>query len=197
MKVLNLTSGSQIYTSNAYLITGDWNKMDDVNTLIDTGRDPEIFESIDKAPTGFGKKKVSQIILTHSHYDHAELLCEAKNLYNSKVYAFSRDVTCVDEFLKNGDFIKIADRIFEVIHTPGHSNDSICLYNSEEKVLFAGDTPLIIRSKDNTYEQNFIEALKYLSTKKVGTIYFGHGPPLNHDCMEMISNTIKNISIKM
>ncbi|WP_010245076.1 MBL fold metallo-hydrolase [Acetivibrio cellulolyticus] len=90
----------------------------------------------------------------------------------------------------------ITDRVFKVIHTPGHSNDSICLYNSEEKVLFSGDTPLVIRSKDNTYEQNFIEALKYLSTKKVETIYFGHGPPLNHDCMEMISNIINNISIK-
>ncbi len=29
---------------------------------------------------------------------------------------------------------------WEVIHTPGHTDDGICLYNYKEKVLFSGDT---------------------------------------------------------
>lgn len=194
MKVQNLTMGSEVYTSNAYLVTGSWNAMDDLNTLIDTGRDRNIFKSIELAETGFGKKRIAQVILTHSHYDHAELVCEIKKMFKPEVYAYAKDLKCVDEVLRNGDEIKIADRIFEVIHTPGHSNDSICLYCKKEHILFAGDTPLVILTGGNTYEQSFIDALKYISTKKIETIYFGHGEPLKHDCDKTILTTLKNIT---
>ncbi|MEA1943993.1 MAG: MBL fold metallo-hydrolase, partial [Euryarchaeota archaeon] len=69
MKVLNLTSDSKMYTSNVYLITGTWNAIDDLNTLVDVGRDPSVIEKINNASTGVGKKRVEQVVLTHSHYD--------------------------------------------------------------------------------------------------------------------------------
>lgn len=43
-----------------------------------------------------------------------------------------------DVLLKEGD-LKVGDLGFEVIHTPGHSPGSICLYWTEKKALFAGD----------------------------------------------------------
>ena len=42
MKIVNLTQGSAVYTSNAYLLTGTWNAIPDVNTLVDTGRDKKL-----------------------------------------------------------------------------------------------------------------------------------------------------------
>ena len=71
----------------------------------------------------------------------------------------------VDVILKGGETLKIADREFEVIYTPGHSSDSICLYCEAEKILFAGDTPLVIKAKDTTCEEEFIQALDYISKK--------------------------------
>ena len=44
MKVFNLTENSEVYTSNVYLVTGDFNALSDVNTLIDVGRDEKITE---------------------------------------------------------------------------------------------------------------------------------------------------------
>ena len=38
MRVSNLTAEADLYTSNAYLVRGDWNALDDVNTLVDVCR---------------------------------------------------------------------------------------------------------------------------------------------------------------
>ena len=74
-------------------------------------------------------------------------------------------MTYIDAVLKGGDGLKMADREFEVIYTPGHSNDSIGLYCEAEKILFAGDMPLVIKAKDNTSEERLIQALDYISKK--------------------------------
>lgn len=192
MKIINLSEGKKIYTSNVYLVTGDWNKLSDINTLIDVGRDPAILDKIDEASTGVGKKRIQKVILTHSHYDHATLLPVIKKRYNPKTFAASAVLENVDVILKGGERLKIGDQEFEVIHTPGHSNDSICLYCKKEKVLFAGDTPLVIRAKDTTYEKEFIQSLEYLSKKKIEIIYFGHGEPLKGECEKVLLNSLEN-----
>lgn len=193
MKIANLSINNKIYTSNVYLLTGNWNTMNDVNTLIDVGRDSSIIEKIDDAATGVGKQRVEQVVLTHSHYDHASLLPVIKKTYNPKVLAASQILENVDIILKGGELLKIADKEFEVIYSPGHSNDSICLYCEEEKVLFAGDTPLIIVGRQNTYEEPFVNALEYISKKKIETIYFGHGNPLIANCKKTLLRSLENI----
>jgi len=193
MKITNLYQVNDIYSSNVYLITGDFNTLEDINTLIDVGRDPSIIEKINQASTGVGKKRIEQVILTHSHYDHASLLPIIKKEYNPRVYAFSSNIEYIDVVLMGGETLKIADRQFEVIHAPGHSSDSICLYCEREAVLFAGDTPLIIRTKDSNYEQSFIRVLEYLATKKIGIIYFGHGEPMRSNCNKTIIQSLENI----
>lgn len=45
----------------------------------------------------------------------------------------------VDIFLKDGDRIELGGLTLEVVHTPGHTRGSICLYYQERKILFSGD----------------------------------------------------------
>ncbi|MDR3540361.1 MAG: MBL fold metallo-hydrolase [Desulfosporosinus sp.] len=194
MKIKNLFRLSEIYTSNVYLLTGDWNALEDKNTLIDVGRDPGILRRIEESSTGVGKHKIEQVFLTHTHYDHASLLPIIKRTFNPKVFAYSSNLKEVDIILKGGELLQIADRQFEVIHTPGHSTDSVCLYCAKEKVLFAGDTPLIIRTKDNTYAPEFVQVLEYLVSKKIERIYFGHGDPLSENCLSTIQKSLQNIT---
>src|SRR4051812_5108962 len=92
----------------------------------------------------------------------------------------------VDTLLRDGDTVRMGDRVFEVIHAPGHSSDSICLYNEDEGVLFAGDSPLLIRSRDGSYEAGFQATLEKLCARDVRQIYFGHGPPLTECCNERL-----------
>ncbi len=191
--VLNLSSGSRMYTSNAYLLLGDHNALDDVNTLVDVGRDPLIIEKIYEAPTGVGKHRVEQVVLTHSHYDHAETLPLIREAFHPIVYACSPSLEGVDHILKGGETLKLGDRMFEVIYTPGHSHDSICLYCEQEQTLFAGDTTLIVQSLGGTYEEGYIHALEKLCRRDISTIYFGHGEPSLKDCNKTLRNTLRNV----
>ncbi len=191
MKILNLTSDSKMYTSNVYLITGTWNAINDLNTLVDVGRDPSVIEKINNASTGVGKHRVEQVVLTHSHYDHASLLPQIKETFKPEVYAYSHSLEGVDHLLKDGDTLKLGDRIFEVIYTPGHSSDSICLYCEEERVLFAGDSAVIIQSAGGTYEEGFVHALEKICRRDVQSIYFGHGDPLLNNCGARVHDSLK------
>lgn len=193
MKILNLTYKSKVYTSNVYLITGSHNAIDDVNTLIDVGRDPSIIDKINNASTGVGKKRVVQVVLTHNHYDHTSLLPEIREIFKPEVYAFSRFLKGMDHLVKDGDMLRLGDRMFEIIHIPGHSDDSICLYCEEDRVLFVGDTQIIIESAGSTYEKGFIFAMEKLCRKNIKTIYFGHGDPLSRNCNKQIRASLRRV----
>jgi len=193
LKIINLTENSRMYTSNVFFVRGSWNKIEDVNTLIDVGRDPAVLKKIAEAPSGVGKKKVDQVILTHSHYDHASLLSQIRKLFNPVVYAASPHYEGVDNILSGGEKLKVGDEICEVISTPGHSSDSICLYCEECGILFAGDTPVFIRSADETYPESFIATLEKFYSWNVKKVYFGHGDPITESCSQLIQASSQNI----
>lgn len=186
MRILRLENSGQVYTSEVYLVLGSASRLEDVNTLVDVGQDPAALASLARAPTGVGKWAVEQVVLTHSHSDHCALLGRVRELYRPRVCAFSPHCQGVDRLLRDGDTLRMGDEDFEVIHTPGHSSDSICLYNAREGVLFAGDTPLLITSPAGTYEAAFLAALEKLCARDIRRIYFGHGPPLTERCNERL-----------
>lgn len=192
MKIINLTSDSKIYTSNVYFLLGDRKGVDDVNALIDVGRDHSIIEKIKKLDTGVGKKKLEKVVLTHGHYDHASLLPAIKDEFNPKAYAF-HSFDGVSHILRNGQTLKLADRWFEVIHTPCHTGDSICLYCAQEAVLFSGDTPLIITATNGSYQEDFISALERIARRNITTIYPGHGEPITCKVKQSIYTSLDNI----
>jgi glyoxylase-like metal-dependent hydrolase (beta-lactamase superfamily II) len=87
----------------------------------------------------------------------------------------------------------MGDREFEVIHTPGHSDDSISLFNVEDGVLFVGDTPVIIRSQNGSYEDGFVRAMQNICDRNVKKIYFGHDEPICHGAQSLLMASLANI----
>lgn len=179
MEILNLIhhKPTTCYTGNAYLMTGDWNTIDDVNTLVDVGRDPDIISTIEDASTGVGKKRIAQVILTHDHYDHTTMLEKIREIYSPVVCAYSRNFPGVDRVLHDGDMLRCGDRDFRVIWAPGHSSDSICLYCPADGVLFTGDNPLRVAARDLGYSDAFVAAMGYIASLDVRVVYPGHGMP--------------------
>lgn len=175
MKIFNLTEKSQLYTSNAFLVLGTWNAIDDINTLIDTGSDDTIIQRIEAINTGLGKRKIDQVILTHSHSDHTAALQVVKTAFNPKVLAFNAHLKNVDQTIGDGDVLKIGDAQFEVFHITAHSYDSICLYCETEGILFSGDTTFPIDFENKALSEENEGVLQRLAGKQVKIMYPGHG----------------------
>ncbi len=193
MRVSLLKSDPTVYSCFSYIVRGDWNAIPDVNTLVDVGTDGSIISEIEKISTGVGKRRVDQIILTHEHFDHVGGLKKIKELYNNPVtYAFNK-FNGVDETLHNGMHLKIGDEIAEIIHTPGHSQDSICIYFPKSQVLFSGDTVLFIKSGGGTYADEYVEMLERFHRMDIKAIYAGHDNLVTENIKEMFAISIKNI----
>jgi len=192
MRIIRLQNDKNVYSCNSYLVRGDWNRIEDMNTLIDAGANRFLADEIMRIPTGFGKRPLNQILLTHSHSDHVAGVTEIKDKYHPMVYAYAR-FEGVDRLLIDGQMLVIADREFEVIHTPGHSNDSVCFYCAKEKVLFSGDTTLHIMTPGGTYEESFVAALERLARLEIKTIFSGHDDPVTLGASDLIRNTLENV----
>lgn len=56
-------------------------------------------------------------------------------------YVFKSDVKPmhIDRYLEDGEKISLGDQDLEVIWTPGHSYEHICLLNQKDRILFSGD----------------------------------------------------------
>ncbi len=192
MNVTLFKKDPNTYTCNVYLIRGDWNAISDVNTLVDVGTNGFIIDELNTISTGVGKRRVEQIILTHEHFDHTGGLKHIIELYNPKVYAFSK-IKGVDYLLKDGMQLKIGDSYAEVLHTPGHSHDSACFYFPKEKVLFSGDTAINIKSPGGSYTQEYVQVIEKLIDRNIEIVYSGHDDPLIGNVKTVLSNTYQNI----
>lgn len=192
MNIIKMKGSTNLYTCNAYLVLGTWNSLCDVNTVVDIGTDGSIIGAIEETSTGVGKRPVEKVVLTHNHFDHTGGLPTVKKKFKPEVCAFAQ-FEGVDTVLRDGQIIKLGDREFEVIHAPGHSDDSICLYCVDGGVLFSGDTPLKILSREGKYSRAFERFLERIAEKKIDVIYSGHDDPLKENIPKMLSLTMHNV----
>lgn len=192
MRVIQLARNPSNYTCRSYLLLGDWNQIDAVNTLIDPGTDGFIMEQIDQIYTGCGKVPVEQVLLTHNHFDHAASADLFRQKYGALVYGWVPGPG-VDCLLKDGQVLRAGDDYLDVLHTPGHSSDSVAFYCQSQRLLFSGDTQLRIRTSGGKYTLDYVQTLIRLAQLEIEQVYSGHDEPFNHDVRHVILNTLQNV----
>ncbi len=72
---------------------------------------------------------------------HPELGAEEPDLYLASVVPGSK----AGLYLHDGELLQVGELLLEVLHTPGHTPGSICLYVEHEAALFTGDTLLVMQ----------------------------------------------------
>ncbi len=97
-----------------------------------------------------------------------------------------RSVRRVDE----GDVIDLGDRVFEVLHLPGHSPGSIGLWEADTGTLFSGDAvydgPLLDELPDSDITA-YCATMERLLTLPVTVVHGGHDPSFGRDRLQELA----------
>jgi len=212
---LEITEGihlvPRVRGANVYLV-----KRDDGITVVDTGLPGNAGRIIDYVQSiGCHPSDVKTIVLTHSDMDHAGSVARLKEETNAKVAIHEADAPRLsgekepkavkgmlglllramavimrfkrinaDVLLKDSDII---DGL-TVIHTPGHTDGSICLY-LPGRALFVGDALLTDDKRMLSLPRRAMsadldqakESIKKISELKYSVLLPGHGPPIERN----------------
>jgi glyoxylase-like metal-dependent hydrolase (beta-lactamase superfamily II) len=145
--------------------------------VVDPGyRDePHLTAVADAAP-------VALIVLTHHHPDHAEGAPWLADRTGAPIRAADPDLCRDADSLTDGEEFAAAGLTFQVLHTPGHTEDSICLrVNGTDgaPAMLTGDS---ILGRGTTVLADlgpYLISLRRLITEPPGTVALpGHGPEL-------------------
>ncbi|MEX2193181.1 MAG: MBL fold metallo-hydrolase [Nitrosarchaeum sp.] len=102
--------------------------------IIDPSWDLDQIEQIIKR----NNLKIKYIINTHHHFDHTLGNEGMIKSTNAKLIQHEKSELKHDIAVKDGDVIEFGNSKLTVLHTPGHSKDSMCLIGDGN--LFSGDT---------------------------------------------------------
>ena len=112
--------------------------------IIDPIKDINEYDKIIKK----NNSKLKYVLETHFHADFISGHLEISNKYNVPIVFGPHSNTSFKSIsLNDNDTIKLGDISIKVLHTPGHTLESVCylLYDNKnkEKALFTGDTLFI------------------------------------------------------
>ena len=201
------------YDSSVYLVNR--------KILIDAGMNSDlIIKQIEKY---IKITDLELIILTHCHYDHTAAAAAIAEKSGAKIGIHKADLEGVnDEYLsvsvlfgdrapvakptiiyEEGDKIDIGNgEYLEVIHTPGHSRGSICLYEPVSKSLFSGDTVFSgggfgRMDFEGSEPEKMPGSIEKLTKLDVKTLYSGHGAPADRDGNNQIIASYRMLKMMM
>ncbi len=191
--------------------------------LIDSGAGLGVKSIIDNVRAcSFDEKNITHVIHTHCRYDHTggdkkmkEIAPSCSILIHEKGaetlengdhekthappnYKFERvDVT---RRLRDNDRLNIGRYDFQIISTPGHSDDGICIFleHRDKRVLFSGDTVLGLGQPGvmsiESDLQAYRESVRRVSKLKVDALFPGHGIFTVSNASEHIDHLLAKLS---
>jgi hydroxyacylglutathione hydrolase len=197
-------------SSNVYVLAGDY------LTIVDPGNDYTIFAELQKL--GFNPLDIKKVVVTHGHRDHCMGVFELLRyppIYESKEMEIINHEAGPLEFkkileeqgfsltqVKGGETLDLSGFEWEVIHTPGHTIDSICLYHQPTKTAISGDTVLPHAMADVDKNaggrlDHYLYGLKQLLRKDLENILPGHGVPVAGAGRLAVEQTYEGVMMKV
>lgn len=123
--------------------------------------------------------RITQLLLSHTHGDHSEGAADFATELGVPLRGF--DAEHGEARLREGEVIELGAVALHVLHTPGHSDDSVSFHLPAEDAVFTGDTVLgghagAIFGRVREYFDS-LERLRGLVEERPATRFLpGHGP---------------------
>ncbi len=165
--------------------------------VIDPG--PLLADHIAALKRALAGRRVSHILVTHTHSDHSPAAQPLKEWSGAKTYAFGphgsghheggpRVEEGGDQTFKpdvrvaDGEILSGPGWSFECVHTPGHTSNHVCFALREEKALFTGDhimgwSTTVVSPPDGDMAA-YLASLDKVQTRNFATLWPTHGPPV-------------------
>jgi len=132
-------------------------------------------------------RRVAVTLLTHGHADHAAGARRFAELAGSAVRALDPALRLGAEGLGEGDVVSVDGLELRVLHTPGHSGDSLCFLLPADRALLTGDTVLgrgtTVVSHPGGRLGDYLASLRRLrdlaEAGQAAVLLPGHGPQLD------------------
>ncbi len=130
--------------------------------------------------------RIRWVIVTHTHPDHSPAAAElarqtgAELLGRTAPEGEHQDRTFKpDRVLEDGDRLLVDGAEIEVIHTPGHASNHICLRHVELNWIFTGDhvidgSTVVINPPDGNMK-HYLESLARVQDLRPAALAPGHG----------------------
>lgn len=144
---------SRLVTSGTFSLDGGTWEVDNNVWLIGDEREVIVVDAAHDAEAitaAVGDRRVLSILCTHAHDDHVSAAPELSRRLDAPVLLHPAehvlwrlahpDIPPPETELADGDTVHVAGTTLQVLHTPGHSPGSSCLYAPELNTLFSGDT---------------------------------------------------------
>lgn len=130
---------------------------------------------------------IELVLLTHRHADHSAARSVFSELTGAPVRAFDPNLCIAAEPLADGEELRVAGARIQVVHTPGHTSDSVCFFlpdDGDHGAMLTGDTILgrgttIIDDPDGTLGDYFA-SLSTLAEFGAARVLPAHGPALQN-----------------
>jgi glyoxylase-like metal-dependent hydrolase (beta-lactamase superfamily II) len=165
-----LAPNPSVYTLDG---TNTWIVGSDPAAVIDPG--PDIAEHLEEVRRAAGR--IAMILLTHHHEDHASGAPTLSRTTGAPVLAYRGRGPLR---LRDGQQLTLASTTLVAVHGPGHTRDSIAIYEPEARSLFTGDTVLgrgtsFLDPPEGDLAA-YLRSLRRLKELGARAIYPGHGP---------------------
>lgn len=175
-----------VYTgagTNTYVVGGTSRVL-----VIDPG--PVIDDHFERILAAVGERSALGVVVTHTHPDHAPLANPLGRALGAPVFGYGPGPDFVPtETVADGDRIGDGDEMLEVLYTPGHADDHICLLSGT--TLFSGDHILggsTVMVEDLT---RYLHSLERLRSVALSKLLPGHGSQVD-DPQEVIDYYISH-----
>jgi len=124
--------------------------------------------------------RLTHILNTHHHFDHAGGNEELKAQWNCQVVGAAIDaerIPGIDVALADGDTLTLGSKQARIIEVPGHTSGHIAYYFAADEVAFVGDTLFALgcgRLFEGTPEQMSESLAKIMALPDATTVYCAH-----------------------